>query len=203
MNGSEIARTLGINRSLIYKALEELSCKGAIAGLSAAGTTRYTALPLEEILDGVEKDFKSTCEFLRDHLGEAVQVPEMKNIWNVSGYGSIVRRASLMMQKAISIVQIAGKGQEIELFRAGLSRARRRGLEVERVTPVDEELSGSFPLLLLVDHRELLAGYIGRPMAPGQLEMPVIWTENPGIVRMAEVVFSFAHEGKKFFLTKG
>ncbi|MCL4515597.1 MAG: hypothetical protein M1379_08450 [Firmicutes bacterium] len=109
MNGSEIARALGINRSLIYKALEELSCKGAIAGLPVASTTRYTALPLEEILDSMKKDFESTCEFLRNQLGEAIQVPEMKNIWNVSGYGSIVRRASRMMQKAVTISK-GGKG---------------------------------------------------------------------------------------------
>jgi len=139
MTGYEAAKVSGISRSNAYAALSSLVEKGG-AIVSSEDSSKYIAIPREELILNLRRSCESTLEFLEDNLPE--QEEEEAPYLTVSGYGNTLDKMRNMILLAKGWVYLSVSAATVELLSSELEDCIARKLKVVILSDEDPKLKG-------------------------------------------------------------
>jgi len=139
MTGYEAAKVSGISRSNAYAALSSLVEKGG-AIVSSEDSSKYTAIPREELILNLRRSCESTLEFLEENLPE--QEEEEAPYLTISGYGNTLDKMRNMILLAKGWVYLSVSSSTVKLLTPDLENCIERGLKVVILSDEDPHLSG-------------------------------------------------------------
>ncbi|OBQ46446.1 TrmB family transcriptional regulator [Halodesulfovibrio spirochaetisodalis] len=140
MTGYEAAKVSGISRSNAYAALSSLVEKGG-AIVSSEDSSKYTAIPREELILNLRRSCESTLEFLEENLPE--QEEEEAPYLTISGYGNTLDKMRNMILLAKGWVYLSVSSSTVKLLTSDLENCIERGLKVVILSDEDPHLSGA------------------------------------------------------------
>lgn len=139
MTGYEAAKVSGISRSNAYAALSSLVEKGG-AIVSSEDSSKYTAIPREELILNLRRSCESTLEFLEENLPE--QEEEEAPYLTISGYGNTLDKMRNMILLAKGWVYLSVSSSTVKILTPELETCIERGLKVVILSDEDPHLSG-------------------------------------------------------------
>jgi len=139
MTGYEAAKVSGISRSNAYAALSSLVEKGG-AIVSSEDSSKYTAIPREELILNLRRSCESTLGFLEENLPE--QEEEEAPYLTISGYGNTLDKMRNMILLAKGWVYLSVSASTVKLLTSDLENCIKRGLKVVILSDEDPHLSG-------------------------------------------------------------
>ena len=139
MTGYEAAKVSGISRSNAYAALSSLVEKGG-AIVSSEDSSKYTAIPREELILNLRRSCESTLGFLEENLPE--QEEEEAPYLTISGYGNTLDKMRNMILLAKGWVYLSVSASTVKLLTSDLENCIERGLKVVILSDEDPHLSG-------------------------------------------------------------
>ena len=166
MTGYEAAKVSGISRSNAYAALSSLTEKGG-AVISSEDTSKYVALPKEELLLNLRRSCDTTISYLETHLPE--QEENIAPYLTVSGYENTVDKIRNMLLLAQSHVYVAMHPENIRLVHGEIAQCVERGLKVVVLSGEAVDIdgvqflnsnAGSGHVKLIADTGEVLVGLL-------------------------------------------
>jgi HTH-type transcriptional regulator, sugar sensing transcriptional regulator len=129
-NGYELAKLSGIPRGNIYGVLQKLEDRGAVVHMDTAGGARFSALPVAELVAGLERRYKQTLAAAAKQLSAVAAPPHIDHVWNLNGYDAILEHGRSLLAQATGSVLIAVWPPEAHALAAELDMAHRRGLGI-------------------------------------------------------------------------
>jgi sugar-specific transcriptional regulator TrmB len=139
MTGYEAAKVSGVSRSNAYAALSSLVEKGG-AIVSSEDSSKYTAIPREELILNLRRSCESTLGFLEENLPE--QEEEEAPYLTISGYGNTLDKMRNMILLAKGWVYLSVSASTVKLLTSDLENCIKRGLKVVILSDEDPHLSG-------------------------------------------------------------
>ncbi len=104
MTGYKIARKINEPVSNTYEALDSLQKKGAIISNEISGKRKYTALPVGDYLDQLEKNFKTKRQHIEKELKNLKTTSVQEGIYRIDSIDQIYYRAGQMIKNAGEII---------------------------------------------------------------------------------------------------
>ncbi|SIO34432.1 TrmB family transcriptional regulator [Halodesulfovibrio marinisediminis] len=139
MTGYEAAKVSGISRSNAYAALSSLVEKGG-AIVSSEDSSKYIAIPREELILNLRRSCEATLEFLDQNLPE--QEEEEAPYLTISGYGNTLDKMRNMILLAKGWVYLSVSSSTVKLLTPELKNCIERGLKVVILSDEDPHLPG-------------------------------------------------------------
>lgn len=139
MTGYEAAKVSGISRSNAYAALSSLVEKGG-AIVFSEDSSKYIAIPREELILNLRRSCESTLGFLEENLPE--QEEEEAPYLTISGYGNTLDKMRNMILLAKGWVYLSVSSSTVTLLTSDLDNCIKRGLKVVILSDEDPHLSG-------------------------------------------------------------
>ncbi len=166
MTGYEAAKAAGISRSNAYAALSSLVEKGG-AVVASGDTSRYMALPREELLLNLRRDAEGTLAFLEANLPDSE--PDETPYLTVAGLRNTEDKIRNMLHLARLRVYASMHADNVALFRREFDDCVARGLKVVLLSNADPGIAGatflknqagSGHVKLIADTSEVIAGLL-------------------------------------------
>jgi sugar-specific transcriptional regulator TrmB len=189
--GYHVAHLLHKPVTNTYKALESLCRKGCLVVDQAAKPRRYSALPLSEYLDGMERNFRKKREAAETLLKSVSGSMHYPGIYRLESLDQVYATAVRMIGKARVSILVDAFPKQMAKVGGALEKATRRKVRVlaKAYTPasfrgVDLTLSDLGPeiadwpgelLFVVVDGNEYLMAFV-KEDAGTVLE--AVWSQN-------------------------
>lgn len=129
-NGYELAKLSGIPRGNIYNVLQKLEDRGAVVHMDTSSGARFSALPVAELLAGLERRYKQTLAAAGEQLSAVAVPPDIDPVWNLNGYDALLEHGRGILAQATGSLLIAIWPPEAKALAADLDAAHRRGLKI-------------------------------------------------------------------------
>lgn len=190
--GYRVAQALGKPAANTYKAIQTLERKGAI--LVEDGDSRLCrAVPSEELLDRLEREFNQKKEAASKALQRLGQPTEDERIYTLRSREQVIERARQMLASAETVALAVLFPELAEELSDAFSAAAARGVDVVVKTYRDLDIPGveviisaqprhlndDWPgaeLQLVVDARQHLAAFLERH---GKGVHQAVWSRSP------------------------
>jgi HTH-type transcriptional regulator, sugar sensing transcriptional regulator len=130
LNGYELAKVSGIPRGNIYKVLEKLEARGAVARVEGEGGTRYAPVSPGEVLPRLAEGVQRRAEEARAVLEDVRRPPQPDLIWNVQGYEPLVDQARSLIASARTTLTMALCRSEASVLAREMIDANARGIDI-------------------------------------------------------------------------
>jgi hypothetical protein len=196
-NGYELAKLSGLPRANIYGVLQKLEERGAVVSMDTPSSTRYAAVPPDELTQRLDARFRDDLEAARSSLDELSNPVQHEYVWNTEGYAALLEQARTLLDGARGRVLVAVWPQESPHLAASLDAATSRGVEITTLClgACAVECGGcrgsifryraapehsSRWLLVVLDGEEMLAGEI-----MSEHEAHAVRTRQPLLVELA------------------
>lgn len=164
LTGYEAAKLSGISRSNAYAALSSLVDKG-YAYLIEGTSSKYVAVPKEELISNAERDFQANINVIRENLTftSANQEPYI----TITGENHIISKLKNIIGTAEKRIYISCDKEVLNLLEAELSIAITKGLKVVILAQSDlidaaehiyYSTDPSESIKLITDTKEVIAG---------------------------------------------
>ena len=141
MNGYQIAKILGISRSSVYAALENLLDKGAIVSIPGQ-TSEYAVVEPSQLIDKLTSKFKKNAITARDMLESLSLKRRASNYFcNVNGFQNLADEIRCMINSAKKEVLIDCE-MELGPFAESLKDAKARGVRIIVFSWINLDLHG-------------------------------------------------------------
>lgn len=141
MNGYQIAKILGISRSSVYAALENLLDKGAIVSIPGQ-TSEYAVVEPSQLIDKLTSKFKKNAITARDMLESLSLKRRASNYFcNVHGFQNLADEIRCMINSAKKEVLIDCE-MELGPFAESLKDAKARGVRIIVFSWINLDLHG-------------------------------------------------------------
>jgi len=190
--GYRVAQALGRPVANVYKALEALQAKGAVI-VDQGGTRLSRAVPIEELLKRIERDFRNKTGRARDILASIAPAPPDARVYQLRTREQVLERCRAMLGRATSLVVADLFPEPLRLLRQDVEAAAARGIraivktfEPAEVTgakvvvnPRGRELVDRYPgewIILVVDGAEIVIASLAKDR---RTLHQAIWTESP------------------------
>ena len=178
LNGYEVAKASGIPRANVYAVLQKLEERGVIIRQDTPESTRFVAVPPDELTQRLASSFQSALSAAKQALEDIASPVEREYVWNARGYPALLDHARSLLVNARERAQVALSPPEALALAEELRVAEERGVDLTtlcleacpnecggcrgriyryRVTP-DRPTRW---LVIVVDGAEVLAGEIG------------------------------------------
>lgn len=185
LNGYELAKHSGIPRPSIYPVIQKLEERGAVLRMESENAVRYAALPPEQLLAGLGRQYRESLEAAERSLSELSVRKEDEHLWNVRGYPVFIEQARALIESAREKLMVAISPVEAAVLAEEMRGAERRGVAITTLClaecskecggcrgrihrfPVAPEPQGRW-LILAQDEQELLAGEIRASAKPDE-----------------------------------
>ncbi|MCC7230443.1 MAG: hypothetical protein IT203_08600 [Fimbriimonadaceae bacterium] len=186
--GYRVAVGIGKPAANTYKAIQSLQAKGGI--LVEEGPNRLCrAVPLEELMGRLQKDFESKKAATIKALKNAGKPPEDERIYFLRSRDQIFSRAREMLGVANVVAMVKGSGAFLHGIEADLRKAADRGAAVSALSPeavaienievVQGTEGGRNQVVVVVDGLQTLVGTIA-----DEAEAEAIWTRSPFLAQI-------------------
>jgi predicted transcriptional regulator len=188
-SGYQVAKESGVPRSAIYETLAKLVLRGAVLTQSFAEQVRYAAVPPEQYLSRLRREFQTHHDALLDALGDLTKSSAPPgSTWNLTGQKNMYSYAHQMIGQAESdVALLVGDDDELDHLVSSLQEAADRGVALTVISPTPYG-SGEIPVTahpqglslrtaighgftLVVDGQEALIGEVDRSES-------AVWTTN-------------------------
>ncbi|PKM93616.1 MAG: TrmB family transcriptional regulator [Firmicutes bacterium HGW-Firmicutes-1] len=164
LTGYEAAKLSGISRSNAYAALSSLVDKG-YAYLIEGASSKYIAVPKEELIKNAERDFQTNINVIRENLTftSSNQEPYI----TITGEHHIVSKFKNIIESAEKRIYISCDKEVIHLLEHDLKAAIANNLKVVILSPSDLTDAAEhiyYPtepndsIKLIADTKEVIAG---------------------------------------------
>jgi len=100
LTGYRIAQILNKAAANTYKALESLEKKGAVVAEETPSMKQYSAVPVNEYLEQIEKSFKSDRVFLETALKEISYSVSGDKVYMLQTFDQVLERCIKMLERA-------------------------------------------------------------------------------------------------------
>lgn len=164
LTGYEAAKLSGISRSNAYAALSSLVDKG-YAYIIEGSSSKYIAVPKEELIHNAERDFKANIRIIHEQLefNTAQQEPYV----TITGESHILSKLKNVIEASQKRIYISCDNDVLALLKAELLTSMEKGLKVVLLAP--EDIKGAkahifYPIeerdsfKLIADTSEVIAG---------------------------------------------
>lgn len=128
--GYQVAKGSGIPRPNIYPVLARLVQRGAVNKIDAKGAVRYSALPSDQMLRNVERNFSEQAKRARQTMAQLDESRTEEQIWNIDGYDQILDRARLVIEEAKRQLLVGVWSNESGRLSESIANAEKRGVEI-------------------------------------------------------------------------
>jgi len=189
LTGYEVAKLTGISRSNVYSALSALADRGTIY-LAEGSTSKYVAVPIEELCENKIRQLKDEKNYLLTHL-PAEKKQEIGYI-TITGYKNIKDKLINMLQEAklriylsasVSLLSeleeelltVVAKHHKLVLITDG--EIRNDILKQESIYYIGEEKGNN--VRLIIDSAYALTGVLN-----GQKEDTCLYTGQENFIRI-------------------
>jgi predicted transcriptional regulator len=188
-SGYQVAKESGVPRSAIYETLAKLVMRGAVLTQSFAEQVRYAAVPPEQYLGRVRREFQAHHDSLLDALGDLTKTSAPPgSTWTLSGRTNMYSYAHQMIDQAEKeVALVVGDDDELDHLLSSLQEAQGRGVALTVISPTPYG-AGEIPVTvhpqglnlrtaighgftLVVDGQEALIGEVDRSES-------AVWTTN-------------------------
>lgn len=129
LSGYELAKESGIPRANVYAVLDKLLQRGAAQRLQHTGGQRYSAIPPNQLLRGIEASQKRALVAAGHALAQRPQQREPVAVFNLHD-GELLAKAQQLIDACEKTVLIAVQPQEAALLAEPIRMARERGVTV-------------------------------------------------------------------------
>lgn len=127
--GYRISHAIGKPTANTYKALAVLARKGAVA-VTDGPNRRYAAVPPEELLDRLQRDYRLQAGRALDYLKGLGPQPSDERVFRLEAPEQVEARARAMLGRAQAIVLLDVFPAPFQAIRTDLEAAIRRGVRV-------------------------------------------------------------------------
>jgi hypothetical protein len=104
--------------------------RGAVNKADAKGAAQYTALPSEQMLRNVERNFSAQAELARQTMAQIDESRTDEQIWNIEGYDQVLDRARLGIEAARRQLLVGVWSNESARLGTSIANAEQRGVDV-------------------------------------------------------------------------
>ena len=129
-NGYEVAKASGLPRANVYNVLQKLEERGAIIRMNTPDSTRYAAIPPEELTQRISQQFREILDVVQKELEEISAPVEPEYVWNTRGYEVMLEQAKLLIDACQQDLLIATWPQEACALDTHLASAEARGTNI-------------------------------------------------------------------------
>jgi predicted transcriptional regulator len=198
--GYRIAQGINKPAANTYKALQTLQSKGAIL-VEESSNRMCRAVPLEELMNRLQKDFENRRKQTIKDLKSAGKPPEDERVYILRSRDQALNRAREMIMEAKSVVLIKMAAPGVRSIEGTLDQAADRGLSISLLTDESITIDGvdstwgpmdSAQVCVVTDANQTLAGALD---SKGGTE--VVWTRNQSLAAVHHECLSgeiaFAH----------
>lgn len=190
-NGNEVAKHARVPSSKVYSALDKLAAAGFVQSISRGASRLWTALPPEELVPRLRRQFNEPIDFLSDELPKVRSSEPSQPFLTLGGIEPTREAAAALIDAAEAELHVSCWPEDLEAFRDNLAAAHERGVLVygmlygEVETPpgswlhhhyediVGQRVGGRL-LALVIDDREALIARI-----PEGGEATAVRSRNP------------------------
>ena len=192
LTGYGVAKSINKAQANTYASLTALERKGAVV-LGEGATRVYRAVPVDELLDRMQRDFERRWTAASESLARIeVEAPAEEGVYRLKSVEQVYARARTMLEKAEKAVVFELFPEPFRQLEPALRATAERGVGVLGLTFEPAEAPGvgcivaknaasilegwrGNQLLVIVDGREFLIAYFDRDT--GHVRH-ALWTEN-------------------------
>lgn len=127
--GYRVAQSIGKAQASAYAALAGLESKGAVA-FDDSQTRSYRAVPPQELLGRLRRQFEQRCEATERRLGRLAVNPTDDRVYQLRHADQVYERARTMLREAQETVLFQFFPGPLAELRADLAAAAARGVKV-------------------------------------------------------------------------
>lgn len=129
-NGNEVAKLGKVPSSKVYTALDKLASEGIVHSFKRGSSTRFTAIPPQELVTRLRKHYNAPLDFLENELPklEAAEAPEP--FLTVTGDTGLHEAARAIIDAARDELYISCWETEVEELAEALDAAEERGVRI-------------------------------------------------------------------------
>lgn len=129
-NGNEVAKHAAVPSSKVYAALDKLAASGFVVTSRRGSSTRYAAIPPDELISRLRKHYNEPLDFLDDELPKVQSRDPSEPFLTVSGVDATREAATALIEHAEVELHISCWPEDLEVLSAALGRADSRGVRI-------------------------------------------------------------------------
>lgn len=129
-NGNEVAKRAGVPSSKVYAALEKLAGEGVVQTIKHGSSTRWAAIPPEELVGRLRKHFNTPLDYLDEQLPKVRSAEPTEPFLTVSGAAALGDAAIALIEGAREELHISCWETEVDALREALTAADARGVKI-------------------------------------------------------------------------
>jgi sugar-specific transcriptional regulator TrmB len=129
-NGNEVAKNANVPSSKVYTALDKLAGEGIVLSSKRGGSTLYTAVPPEELIARLRRQYNDPLDFLADELPKISTSEPAEPFLTVTGETAVVQAAQAIIDSSSEDLHISCWEEELGALRGALEAAAARGVKV-------------------------------------------------------------------------
>ncbi|MGB2711654.1 MAG: helix-turn-helix domain-containing protein [Conexibacter sp.] len=129
-NGNEVAKRAAVPSSKVYAALDKLAAAGFVQSSQRGTSTRWAALPADELIARLRKHYNEPLDFLVEELPKLQTSVPTEPFLTVSGVTAMHEAAIALIRGAQTELHISCWHAELEALREVLTDAHEGGVRV-------------------------------------------------------------------------
>ncbi len=128
LNGSQIAKNLGIPRSTTYNSLESLTQKDAVT-LCSPDSNQYIAKDPDELFEKLKENYIDVANTIKKELAHYKVATPLSVTQNISGNKNVIDKIKELISSSKKEIYL-NTDFDINLFSSELDLARKRGVRI-------------------------------------------------------------------------
>jgi HTH-type transcriptional regulator, sugar sensing transcriptional regulator len=129
-NGNEVAKHAKVPSSKVYAALDKLATEGFVQSSQRGKSTRWAALPPEELVARLRKHYNEPLDFLGEELPKVQTAEPSEPFLTVPGISAMHDAALALIEGAQVEIHISCWQVELEALEGALTAAHDRGVRI-------------------------------------------------------------------------
>lgn len=129
-NGNEVAKHASVPSSKVYAALEKLSTEGFVHSSRRGSSTRWAAIPPDELVARLRKHYNDPLDYLVEELPKVQAAEPSEPFLTVSGVSAMREAAAALIAAAQDELHISCWEDDVDALREALAAAHERGVRV-------------------------------------------------------------------------
>ncbi len=128
--GYSLSNLTGVPQPKVYETLRRLAERGAVLQIADKPAT-YAAIPVEQLLDSLDTDFKQRLEHAKKDFERLLPKPvedQREFIWKLNSLERSIVRARDAIASATKSVYLSGSASTLELLKEAIVEAAQRGV---------------------------------------------------------------------------
>ena len=129
-SGYEVSKISGVPRSKIYNILESLITKGMVLCTKHTTPALYHAVPVEEVLKNLKRDYEHTLDVVESELSAFTKRLNLGYIWHIREYENV-------FDKCRNLLQNTKKELYLQIWREDFDEIAGEIIALEKKGPAD------------------------------------------------------------------